>query len=128
MSARSGLTLLEVLASLVLLTLIAAATVPVLMAAVGALKEPPARAGVTELAELAERLIEDPAAFGYGAELPAAGTIAWPQHPGRAPARFEVLAPQDTEIEHAWLALEVEGTAVFRWLPEGARAQQEAAQ
>ena len=54
-NARSGMTLVEVLAALTLLTLIAAATLPVLHAAIGNLRARPAGEELSDLCELVHR-------------------------------------------------------------------------
>lgn len=63
---KRGLTLIEVLLSLALLTLIATTTLPLMRAALSALHddhEPAGRPSHADLAELADAFMEDPSAF-----------------------------------------------------------------
>ncbi len=121
MSTRSCMTLVEVLAALVLLTLIATATIPVLRSAFGTLRAPPVGEEFSQLGQLADAFVADPAAFGFLGGLPDAGLLIRTDQPGRELASFLVLASQQADVEHAWVAVEAGGMVVFRWLQEGPR-------
>ena len=121
MSPRSGMTLVEVLAALVLLTLIATATIPVLRSAFGTLRAPPVGEEFSDLVQLADAFVADPAAFGFLGELPESGVLVRTDAAGLELARFWVLASKQADVEHAWVAVEAEGMAVFRCLEEGPR-------
>ena len=118
MNPRSGMTLVEVLAALMLLTLIATTAVPVMRYAFGTLRAAPLGEELSELGELADAFLEDPAAFGFPGALPDEGVLVWTDEPGREPARFRVLASNEADLQHAWVAVQAQGVAVFRFLEE----------
>ena len=116
MTARRGLTLVEVLASTVLLTLIAATCVPVLRQAMDAAREPTRSIDLVDLAELADQLAGDPDALGpLGAEGQL--ELPWPDqpdHPAVLISRLESAGGD--EVDHAWLTFNCDGWSVTRWI------------
>ncbi len=125
MMRRRGLTLLEVLASTVLLTLLASACLPLLQQAMSDLRqtdEPFAMVGLTQLAEL---FLADPSAFGV-ASLPSELDelhLPWPEQPDRSPVTVRRLSADAPPHDHAWVSFSCEGQRIFRWL--AAEAEQE---
>lgn len=116
MSSHSGMTLVEVLASLTLLALITGAAVPMLRSSFRSLRVAPARTELSELAEQADAFVADPAAFGFRGALPEEGVLVRTDEPGRELTRFRILTSNNADAEHAWIAIEVRGVTVFRWL------------
>ena len=120
MTSQRGLTLIEVLASTVLLTLIAATCVPLLRQAMEAAREPVRSIDLADLAELADRLVADPEAmeslgFESQQELP------WPDLADGPPVvitRFDAAGGRtaDGEVNHTWLTFTCDGWSVSRWL------------
>ena len=118
MTARRGLTLIEVLASTVMLTMIAATCVPLLRQAMEAAREPDRSIDLADLAEFADRLVADPDAMeslGHESQL----ELPWPDLPDRPPVvitRFDA-AGGDTngEVDHTWLTFTCDGWSVSRW-------------
>ena len=115
------MTLVEVLAALTLLTLIATVAVPVLRSAFGTLRARPVGEELSDLAELADAFVADPTTFGFRGELPEEGVLVRTDEPGRELGRFWVLASKEADAEHTWVAVEAGGVAVFRWLEEAPR-------
>ena len=126
MNARSGLTLLEVLAALVLLTIVASTTLSLMRSATRSLEAKQSDVDAVALGELADRFLARPAEFGLDGSVES-GLLAWPDAPGREPASFRLLRPQDAAAtHHGWLEVSAGGTRVFRWIralpePEVAR-------
>lgn len=114
---RRAMTLVEVLASLVLLTLLAGASASMLRSAAQAMPREE-DSGAFELAALADAVLADPVAHGIDTPLHELTSldIPWPDHPARPPARLRVLRSDEPEADHAWLVLEWDGAAVSRWL------------
>ena len=125
---RRALTLIEVLAATVLLTLIAATCVPLLRSAVRAVRPPvpptdQAPFDRTDLETLADLVMVDPAAAGLALPLSDDTEIAWPDEPDRPAVRVTYLAPA-AEADHAWLVFDCGPWRVQRWVeiqekPEG---------
>jgi len=116
MNPRSGLTLLEVLVSLAILSLLAATALPLVRSSVRLLREPRAELDLSELDRVADRLVEDPSQFGFS-RLPDQGTVREPDTPAPKSFLFRVLRAQDPKTDHAWLALQEGELAVFRKVP-----------
>ncbi len=121
---RRGLTLLEVLASTVLLSLVASACVPFLVESMAVIY--PVRKAIThsELGLLADAFMADPASFGkeYPATLTSqeAFEIAGPEASGDVslpPVTVSRLAPEAIDADHTWLIFTCEGLSVSRWIP-----------
>ena len=129
MIRRRGLTLLEVLASTVLLTLLASACLPLLRQAMSDLRPTDEPFALVELTQLAERFLADPPAFGVES-LPSQLDelhLPWPERPGRLPVTMHRLtadAPPPPH-DHAWLSFSCEGQRIFRWLAVEAEGESE---
>ncbi len=118
MMRHRGLTLLEVLASTVLLTMLAWACVPLLRKAMNDLRQPDEQFALVELTQLAERFLVDPAAFGV--ESPPSERdelhLSWPEQSDRSPVIVRRLSAQAGPHDHAWLSFTGEGQRIFRWI------------
>ncbi len=118
MMRRRGLTLLEVLASTVLLTMLASACVPLLRKAMNDLRQPDKPFALVELTLLAELFLTDPPAFGVES-LPSQSDelhLPWPERPGRSPVTVRRWHADTPPRDHAWLSFSCEGQRIFRWL------------
>ena len=115
---RRGLTLLEVLASTVLLTMLAWACVPLLRQAMNDLRQMNEPFSLLELTQLAEVFLADPSAFGV--ESPPSELdelhLPWPEHPDRLPVIVHRLSAGVEPLDHAWLSFRSEGQRIFRWI------------
>ena len=117
MMRRHGLTLVEVLASTVLLTLVAATCMPLLRQAMRVLGEPAPPFELLELVEFADAFIVDLAASAtdeieplddqFPRELP------WPDDPDRPAVTIRRLTGEDAD--HAWLTFTCDRWTVCRW-------------
>ena len=101
---RRGLTLLEVLAATVLMTMIAAACIPILRSAASLLRdEDDDRINVHELACFLDSWLQEhgddlaPEEFADGIEL------AWPEDPHRPPVYVQLLSASNETADHIWL-------------------------
>lgn len=119
MSARRGLTLVEVLAATVLLTVLAGACVPLMERAMRALDDPAAPIDRFELAVLADQFMDEPAAFGME-RPPQDETIflTWPEQLDRPPVTVRRLRASDTDVDHAWIEFACGEAAVWRWIAD----------
>ncbi len=127
MMCRRGLTLLEVLASTVLLTMLAGACVPLLRKAMNDLRRPDEPFALVELTQLAELFLIDPPAFGVES-LPSQLDelhLPWPERPGRSPVTVRRLSTDAPPHDHAWLSFSCEGQRIFRWLAVEAEGETE---
>ncbi len=127
MMRRRGLTLLEVLASTVLLTMLAGACVPLLRKAMNDLRRPDEPFALVELTRLAELFLADPSAFGVES-LPSQSDelhLPWPERPGRSPVTVRRLSTDAPPPDHAWLSFSCEGQSIFRWLAAEADRESE---
>ncbi|MCH8314449.1 MAG: type II secretion system protein [Planctomycetes bacterium] len=121
MIRRRGLTLLEVLASTVLLTMLASACLPLLRQAMSDLRQTDEPFALVELTQLAELFLADPSAFGVES-LPLESDelhLPWPERPGRSPVtvrRWRADTPPPPPHDHAWVSFSCEGQRIFRWL------------
>ena len=119
MMRRRGLTLVEVLASTVLLTMLAWACVPLLQQAMNDLRQMDEPFVLVELTQLAEMFLADPSAFGVEA-LPSQGDelqLPWPEQSDRSPVIVHRLSADGEALDHAWLSFTSQGQHIFRWLP-----------
>lgn len=117
MKSQRALTLIEVLASTVLLTMIAATCVPLLRQASEAAREPVRSIDLADLAEFADRLVADADAMETlgGQTQPE---VPWPDLPERPPVvitRFDATGGE-SELNHTWLTFTCDGWSVSRWL------------
>ncbi len=119
MRRRHGLTLVEVLASTVLLTLVAATCMPLLRQAMRGLREPATPFELLELVEFADAFVADPAAFGFDEIQPVDGEAQlespWPQDPDRPAVAVRRLTVDDQDADHAWLTFTCDRWTVCRW-------------
>lgn len=118
MMRRRGLTLLEVLASTVLLTLLASACLPLLRQAMSDLRQTDEPFALVELTQLAELFLADPSAFGVESlpSEPHELHLPWPEQPDRSPVTVRRLSADSSQHDHAWVSFSCEGQRVFRWL------------
>ncbi len=127
MIRRRGLTLLEVLASTVLLTMLASACLPLLRQAMSDLRQMDEPFALVELTQLAELFLIDPPAFGVES-LPSQLDelhLPWPERPGRSPVTVRRLSTDAPPHDHAWLSFSCEGQRIFRWLAVEAERESE---
>ncbi len=135
MTGRRGLTLLEVLASAVLLAVLAAACVPLLAAAMRDLEDVQPPFEYAELVEFVDSLLAQGADGGPGPASSAtagaaewqkqmwfAGTaeaeteVPWPvEKPDRSPVRVRRLRA-DQDARHGWLVFSAGAWTVCRWV------------
>ena len=118
MRRRRGLTLLEVLASTVLLTMLAWACGPLLRKAMNDLRQPDEPFALIELTQLAGMFLADPSAFGV--ESPPSELdelhLPWPDQSDRSPVVVHRLSAEAGPHDHAWLSFTSEGQRIFRWI------------
>jgi len=119
---RRALTLVEVLASVVILTMLTVACLPLLRDAAHGLERTEPDAELFELSRLADEVVEDPEAFGIGAlESVEQVQISWPEEPGREPVDVSRLQAQSDEVrdapDHCWLVFRCGGRETLRYLP-----------
>ena len=112
-----GLTLVEVLASTVLLTLLAATCVPLLRQAMRALHETEPPVKLSELVQFAEGFSAGLAGFEPESlseqdylELP------WPEEPDRPAITVRRLIADDEDAGHTWLTFTCDRWTVSRWI------------
>jgi len=119
MIARA-LTLVEVLAAVVLLSILSAASAQMLGAVRDHIDHAPGIV-LSELTIFADTFMEEPAKFGVNAlpenisdeEL----TVPWPDEPARAPVTLARIEPDNPATEHAWLAFRCGTLVVVRYIP-----------
>ena len=118
MMRRRGLTLLEVLASTVLLTMLAWACVPLLRKAMSDLRQSDEPLALVELTQLAGLFLADPAAFGVES-LPSEQDelhLPWPEQSDRSPVKVRRMSSDAEPLDHAWLSFTNESQHIFRWI------------
>lgn len=118
MMRHRGLTLLEVLASTVLLTMLAWACVPLLRQAMNDLRQPDEPFALVELTQLAELFLADPAAFGVES-LPSQVDelhLPWPEQSDRTPVIVHRLSTDAGPHDHAWVSFTSGEQRIFRWI------------
>ena len=127
MMHRRGLTLLEVLASTVLLTMLASACLPLLRQAMSDLRPTDEPFALVELTQLAERFLADPPAFGVESLESQSDELhlPWPEQPDRSPVTVRRLRVDAPPPDHAWLSFSCEGQRIFRWLVVEAERESE---
>ena len=127
-AVRRGLTLIEVLASLVLLSLIASACIPLLQRSMriagNSSQDQPGFE--IELARLADSMFEKPSEFGISEiEKLENALIGWPDDPARGQVLVERLAAAEKlsaeedvkRVQGSWLRISYSGAAIYRWIP-----------
>ena len=113
MKRERGMTLVEVLCALVLLSALAAASLPLLVQAHRVAREPKAPFGAFELGRLADALLADPKSFGLE-EVPDEAQVSWPDHPERPAVQLRRVLVGDPPT-HSWRIFECGKVAVSRW-------------
>ena len=127
MMIRRGLTLLEVLASLVLLAMLTAACVPLLQRAMRVLHDCQASDSRIDIqfTQLVDKAIAEPATFGITDwSFVDSITIAWPEDQAREPILVQVIKAiqpgQQPESEKLllgnWLQFQSNGVRAYRWV------------
>ena len=117
---RRGLTLIEVLASIVILTMLAVTCVPLLRQAAGA-RPIESSIDLLELSRFADAVLEEPTAHGIESfENVQDMELSWPDDSQRAPARLVRLEAEPTDDEnppdHVWLIFDVGDLQVLRYV------------
>ena len=114
MSRHRALTLLELLAALVLLTILVGACVPLIQRAMRALETTEPEFELLELARFADAFIDDPSDFSLQ-DIPGQERLelAWPQHLQRPPITLHRVTPD--QPEGGWIAFSCGGWTVHRW-------------
>ncbi len=113
---RAGLTLIEVVAALALLTLIAVTCLPLLRRATHFPHSVDRSSSLRAVRGLADSFLEAPENFGYD-ELSDTGYLSDPDSDDGSPFIFRRLEPRKREVDHHWLAFTRDGLRVFRWVP-----------
>ena len=116
-----GLTLIEVLASVVILTMLAVACMPMLQSAKSATHQDPRL--TFDLGQLADAFIENPQEHGIQ-DIGVIDVIelAWPEtsmtelHRDPMTLQLRRIEDGDNGVTHAWLVFEYEGATVCRWI------------
>ena len=118
MMRRRGLTLLEVLASTVLLTMLASACLPLLRQAMSDLRPTDEPFALVELTQLAELFLADPPAFGVESLESQSDELhlSWPEQPDRSPVTVRRLSVDAPPPDHVWVSFSCQGQRIFRWL------------
>jgi len=115
-SSRAGLTLIEVVAALALLTLIAVTCLPLLRQATNFPSPVDRSSSLQAVRGLAASFLDAPEHFGYD-ELSDMGYLTGADALDESPLTFRRLEPQESEIDHQWMAFSRDGVRVFRWVP-----------
>ncbi len=113
MKGRRGLTLLEVLASAVLLAVLAAACVPLLAAAMRDLEEVQPPFEYVELVEFVDSVLAECSATELEADE---SEIQWPATVGDRPSVRVRRLKAEPDARHAWLVFSAGPWAVCRWV------------
>lgn len=118
MMRRRGLTLLEVLAATVLLTMLAGACVPLLRQAMNDLRQPDEPLALVELTQLAKLFLADPTAFGIEPPLLERDELhlPWPDQSDRTPVIVHRLSTDAGPHDHAWVSFTSGEQRIFRWI------------
>lgn len=109
---RRGLTLIELLASVVMLAAMAAACVPVLQRANELLRG--VEGGDVDPVELG--LVVDELVGDATAELLDGTELLWPDAASSPPIVARALYARDADATHDWVVFEAGGAAVYRWV------------
>lgn len=131
-SSPRGLSLLEALAALILLTLMAAALTPLIRSLDHPQTSPPPdpedTAVLLELGRIADRFTNSPLEFGVAAEAlvtpasPLPEMLTWPENPDRQPITLRRLLPDGQSAgastrSHCWILFEYQDISVARCVP-----------
>lgn len=115
-NARAGLTLIEVVVALALLTLIAVTCLPLLRQATRFPHAVDRSLRVRAMGNLADSFLEAPERFGHD-ELSGVGYLSGADAVGGDPLAFRRLEAREPELDHHWMAFTRGGVRVFRWVP-----------
>ena len=125
-ASHRGLTLIEVLASVVLLALVASACIPLLQRSMRIVSASSCNRSdfQIELAQLVQSIFESPSDFDIPnlAEVELI-SVAWPGNPEREPVKIERLVGRgqlDEELKRlqgSWLRISYSGQTMHRWIP-----------
>ena len=126
MTGRRAFTLVETLAAAAILAVMAAACAPLLAQAMRAADDPAEQApgdwDALDLGRLADRIAEDPAAFGIDPTGPVDALVGWPEATGRPAVHVSRLdaegedGTEDGGSTGAWLAMRCDGRIAVRWV------------
>ena len=119
MSSQRGLTLIEVLAATVLLSMLAASCVPILRLAMNDLRDQDESFDLIELSLFVDEILSDPTKFNLDPEMIAESsehTITWPDSATGASVIMHRLISDDPKADHAWLSFSCNGQSVLRWI------------
>jgi hypothetical protein len=119
MNSGRGLALIEVVAATVLLSVLAAASVPLVRQSCGALVgDDGSTSLVPDLARFADECLADPDQSGLRPLIEHAGAaplvIRWPRHSDVTVRRLELAEPS---ADHAWMVFGVQADEIARWIP-----------
>jgi prepilin-type N-terminal cleavage/methylation domain-containing protein len=112
---RRGLTLIEVVAATVLLVSLSVAAVTVIRDSRRVIEAAPDPPELLELAILADQIAARPASYGLDPATAKAGDIVFVTHDGG----HIVVAIAAREVDHAWIRVEQDGVAIFRYVRVG---------
>lgn len=131
MSSRRGLTLLEVLAATVLLSMLAASCVPLLRLVMKDLSHQDEQFDLIELSLFVDEILAEPSEFNLDPDMfseSSEHTINWPESTTGTSVIVRRLVSDDPKANHAWLSFSCNGKSVFRWIPVDIEDNQESQQ
>ncbi|MCH8825273.1 MAG: prepilin-type N-terminal cleavage/methylation domain-containing protein [Planctomycetes bacterium] len=120
MSSRRGLTLIEVLAATVLLSMLAASCVPLLRLVMNDLRHQDEHFDLIELSRFVDEILAEPSEFYLDPDMFSESgehTINWPESKIGTSVIMHRLISDDPKANHAWLNFSCNGKSVFRWIP-----------
>ncbi|MCH8825290.1 MAG: prepilin-type N-terminal cleavage/methylation domain-containing protein [Planctomycetes bacterium] len=120
MNRIRGLTLIEVLAATVLLSMLAASCIPLLRLAMTDLRHQDESFDLIELSLFVDEVLSKPTDFNLDLEMIAQSsqhTINWPDSATGASIIMRRLVSDNPKVDHAWLCFTSNGQSVFRWIP-----------
>lgn len=128
MNNRRGLTLIEVLAATVLLSMIAASCVPLLRLAMNDLRHQDEPFDLIELSLFVDEVLAEPTEFNLDPETFTESSdcqIDWPDSSDGNSVTMSRLINDDSTANHAWLKFSCNNQSVFRWIPIDVENDQE---
>lgn len=120
MNSRRGLTLIEVLAATVLLSMLAASCIPLLRLAMTDLRHQDESFDLIELSLFVDEMLAEPSEFNLDSAMFAETsehTINWPKSTTGTSVIMRRLVSDNPKANHAWLSFSCNGKSVFRWIP-----------
>lgn len=117
MTRRHGLTLLEVLIAVTLMSLLTVTCIPLIRSSLAVVHEPPAQIHLDELKSFVELILDDPEAFGLSESMladPGSFDLQWPDQPDYPAVTVHRLAPPE-DAAHTWLIFTCEPWTISRW-------------